>query len=209
MVAEAEGEGGPRHPDTLDGPGSAHPDDYRLDRFCEAPTAEIVTKTHGEWTHHGLAGEGIGPASEVDLVLCEVNRAELPDSVPVGSGRLAHFSSNISTPTKLLLFDTFVHQGIYQGGPELRLYDTLRGGSADINDPSNEAYRLDMAEALTPLGSDPANFRSAAIGSYQELLTHVFGRLGWDPAAFTGSRARIDYPILGTSVVQACRPFER
>ena len=210
MVTEAEGEGAPRHPDALEGPGGAHPDGYRLDQFCESKAAEIVTETHGEWTHHRLAGVGIGPASEVDLVLCEVNRAELPDSVPVGSNRMAHFSSAISTPTKLLLFDTLVHRDVYgAAAPELRLYDGVQGGSPDINDPANEAYRMHLAETLTPLGSDPANFRSDAIGSYQELLRHVFDRLGWDPTAFVGHRARIEYPLLGTIAVQAFRPPQR
>jgi hypothetical protein len=210
MLEPVEGEASPRHPETLAGTAGVYPESYRLDEFCEAPAATVQAIPHGEYTHYNLAGDQIGPGSEVDLILCEVNRAELPSSLPVGSRRKAHFSNEVATPTKLLVFDAFVHRDVYPGSdPELRLYDRIQGGSADINDPSNEAYRLDMAESITRLGNDPANFRADSIASYHEIVRSVFERLGWDPAAFTGHRTRIEYPILGTRVAMLFDPPQR
>ncbi|MDF1799251.1 MAG: hypothetical protein P1V81_08765 [Planctomycetota bacterium] len=210
MLESVVGEASPRHPETLAGKAGVYPESYRLDEFCEAPAATVQATPHGEFIHYDLSGDLIGPGSEVDLILCEVNRAELPSSLPLGSRRKAHFSNEVATPTKLLVFDAFVHRDVYPGSePELRLYDRIQGATADINDPSNEAYRLDMAESLTSLGSDPANFRSDAIGSYHEIVRSVFGRLGWDPAAFTGHRTRIEYPVLGTRVAMLFDPPQR
>lgn len=216
QLAAAEGEASPRHPEPLPpAPGASvedrsYPDAYRLDAFCEAPAADLVAEQHGERTHYVPTGDGIGAASEVDFLLAEVNRAELPASLPVGSGRVAHFWCDVSTPTRHLCFDVFRHRDVYPGDrPELRLYDRTGGATGDVNDPANEAYRMHMAETLTDLGSDPAAFGTDAVGTYRDLLRDVFARLGWDPTAFTGSRVAIEHPLLGTQVAQVYHPPQR
>jgi len=198
-----------RHPMTLDGERGSYPQGYRLDEYCCAPAAPLVPKTYGELVSYKLAGDAVGPGSEVDLIMAEVNRDELPSHVPAGSGRKAHFSSEVGTPTKRLIMDVFVHRDVYPGSePELRLYDRVQGADGDINAAHNEAFRMDMAETVTPLGSDPANFRADSIASYGELSAEVFTRLGWQPEVFRGFRAAIDYPLLGSQIALVFDPPE-
>lgn len=199
----------PRTPLTLDGVPGEFPVGYRLDEFCHAPAAAIKTRLVGEYAHYELDGHRIGPNSEVDLILAELNRSELPSCVPRASGRKAHFSAEISTPTRSLIFDAFVHKDVYQRqAPELRLYDRSAGATGDINDPQNELHRLDLAESVLPLGSDPANFRADSIASYSELTREVFERVGWNAGDFRGFRAAIDYPLLGSQTALVFDPPE-
>jgi hypothetical protein len=206
---EPGSQGAGRQPLTLDGAVGDFPHGYRLDEFCRAPVARIESELFGEYAHYKLAGDAVGPGSEVDLILAELNRNELPSTVAAGSGRKAHFSSEVATPSKRLILDVFVHRDVYPNSePELRLYDRAQGSTGDVNDPRNEAFRLDMAESIVSLGSDPTNFRADSIASYRELTGAVFERLDWDPHAFRGYRVAIDYPLLGSQIVVVFDPPE-
>jgi len=184
--------------------------DARLDEFCEIPVGALDVHRIGDVQQYFLGGEGFGPHSAADLVLVEVNRAEMPAWVPAGSGRRGNVFAEVATPSRTLLFDALVHRDVYPGSdPQLVLYDTALDGVANVNDPTRDADRLDLMETVQPLGRGALIGRDTKVPRYAELLRHVLDRLGWDEDELRGYRCRIDYPLYGSQVVLAFDPPTR
>jgi hypothetical protein len=198
-----------RRPATLDGDRVDGLEGLRLDDFCQAPPAALEVREVGSAVQYLLGGDAFGKDSAVDLLLAEVNLAEMPRTVPAGSGRRGYVFAELGTPTRSLLFDVLVHDDVYPGSdPQLVIYDTALDGVADVNDRTRDVDRVDMAETIAPLGRGPERFRAPGVPRYQELLAHVYQRMGWDGEAFRGYRCRIDYPIYGSQVAAVFDPPE-
>lgn len=197
--------GAARHPTTLDGESVDGIEGLRLDRFCHARPAELEVRRVGETVHYLLGGDGFGRKAVFDLLLAEVNLAEMV-RVPE-EGRRGHVFAEVGTPSQALLFDVLVHEDLYPGAtPELAIYDTALDGVVDVNDPAREVDRLDMAEALQHLGPGTSALRTPDVSNYLELLRHVFDSMGWPAGSFQAYRCRIDYPLYGSQVVIAFPP---
>ncbi|QDU65932.1 hypothetical protein [Engelhardtia mirabilis] len=197
------GSGGDRRPRTLDGDpvDAAQVQSLRLDQFCHAPPAPLDVVTAGEVVHYSLGGRAFGPESAVDLVFAEANFAELPRTVPTGSGRRGYVFAECTTPSRVLSFDVLVHADLYPDqAPRLDIYDTAGEGVASPNSPERDADRLDLAEQVEELGQGLDRVRARDIPDYAGLLRHVFARTGWDAAQFRGYRVRVDYPVYGSQV---------
>jgi hypothetical protein len=197
--------GGGRSPQTLDGDPVEDLDGLRLDHFCHARPAEVEVRGAGESMHYLLGGEEFGARAVSDLLLAEVNTAEMPRSP--GSDRKGYVFAEIATPTRALIFDTLVHESVYPGAfPELHVYDTSLEGVADVNDPARDIDRLDMSENVQHLGTGLNAVRSTDVPDYIPLLEHVHERMGWDPSEFHVWRCRIEYPLHGAQVAMAFDP---
>ncbi len=197
----------PRRPQTLSGATSESIGDYRLDRFCQLPPAPIERRPAGETVHYVLAGDDFGPGSETDLLIAEVNLAEMPRFVPAGSGRRGYVFAEVGTPSKRLLFDCFVHADVYPARhPQLVLHDTAYEGVADLNDRARDVNQLDMVESIQQLGSGTIAARDASMPQYVQLLRHVFASMEWDESSFRGYRCVVDYPVYGSQVSMAFDP---
>jgi len=197
----------PRAPRTLAGDPAEGLEGLRLDAFCFAPPARLEMSRAGDVVHYTLGGEAFGPRAAVDLVLGEVNRAEMPRRVPAGSGRKGYVFAEVGTPCRRLLFDVFVHREVYPGAePSLVIYDTVLDGVADINDPTRDIDRLDMDESLRPLGTDARALRAEEMPRYTDLVAHVLDRLGWDAGDLSAWRCRIDHPLYGSQVAVTFDP---
>lgn len=204
------GEKTPRLPRTLDGTSVEGFDGLRLDQFCSDPPASLQVHRVGDVVHYTLAGDDFGPRSATDLVFAEVNLTELPRFVPAEKRRKRHVFAEITTPAKLLVFDALVHDDLLSGAdPALHIYDTSFEGVANVNDPTRDIDRLDLAESIQPLGRGISKFRSAEVPWYSELLRLVCEKLGWDGETLRGFRCRIDYPIYGSQVAMAFDTIER
>ena len=154
----------PRRPSTLEGaPIDGMSNGVPLDRFCDAAPAMIDVSRAGEATHYTLGGDDFGPHAEVDLVLAEVNLAEVPRYVPRELGRKGYVFAEIGLPSRVLLFDVLVHDDVYpRSDPNLVIYDTVLDGVADVNDPSRDLDRLDLLESITPIGRGTTHVRGGA-----------------------------------------------
>src|SRR5262249_40567059 len=85
---------GDRRPRTLAGDRGDAVKNTVTPQFCSKPTPELVAKVHGEQTHYLL--EHVQWGEPVELVVCEVNRAEIARYVPSSLGRRAWASSDIT-----------------------------------------------------------------------------------------------------------------
>jgi hypothetical protein len=178
-----------------------------LDEFSSRPTPSFDVVRAGDAIHYSLAGSRYGPRSAVDLVMAEVNRAEMRRAVPAGSGRKGYVFAEVSTPAEILQFDAIIHREVYPGSsPSIRVYDTSFEGVADANNPARDIDVLDMLESVEPLGDGTAMLRSPDVPRYPDLLRHVYGRLGWRESDFRSFRCRVEYPVYGSQVTMLFDP---
>jgi hypothetical protein len=204
------GDDAPRRPCTLDGVPVEGFDGLRLDEFCSSPPAELMVHRVRDVVHYTWAEEGFGPRSATDLVFAEVNFAELPRFVPAEKKRKRHVFAEVTTPSKLLVFDALVHEDVFSGSdPSLHIYDTAFEGIADVNDARRDIDRLDLVESIQSLGRGISKFRVGEVPWYSDLLRRVCSKLNWDGDRFRGFRTRIDYPLYGTQVAIAFDTMDR
>ncbi len=198
------GESKPRESVTLGGEPIAGTNSVTLSQFCDAPPASLEMHRAGDVTHYMITGADFGLKSRSDLIIAEANLAEMPRFVAPGSGRKGYVFAEVSTPSRVLVFDTFVHDAIYPGAdPSLFIYDTAFDGVANVNDRARDVDRLDMMESIKGLGRGVSKARIAELPRHTELLESAFGAMGWSSAEFRGYRCRIDYPIYGSQVTMA------
>ena len=203
------GESNDRHPQTLDGHPVEDMDGLRQDAFCDLPPAPVEVRRIGETMQYLLGGEAFGPRSAADLILAEVNLAEMGRSVPAGSHRKRYFFAEVGTPCRALLYDVLVHEDLYAGAaPDLVVYDTALEGVASVNDPTRDVDRIDGSGAFQSLGRGTGGLRAPEVPHYADLLAHVFSRTGWDADSFRAYRHRSEYPLYGSQVVAVFQPPE-
>ncbi|MEZ6016472.1 MAG: hypothetical protein R3F49_15245 [Planctomycetota bacterium] len=197
-------EDSPRMPLNLDGdPAVDGLHTVRLDAFCAAPPAPLEARTFGQSVQYSLGPTGFGPASKVDLVIAEVNRAELPHRRP-GLDRTPYFFTIPEMATRRLVFDLLIHEDVYGGTvPTLMTYDTTGQGPAAANDP---ARQLDLRPATEPaqsLGVGLSRLRVLEFPRYTQLIESTFERLKLDPTRFRSFRYAQIYPLLGRQITFA------
>lgn len=186
---------------TLDGTALEDAAAGRLDRFCTAPPAELRVEEFGDAVYCCLASGHYGPDSAVDLVLGHTCRLAARVFARPGERRLAGTGVEVDKPTKLLHFDTFVHDAVYAGSePELLIFDTAFRGAANMNDPCRIPDRLELGESVQYLGRGFAGVRASHIPNYVEMLEYVVNRRGWNPDELRGYRVLIAHPIYGSQV---------
>lgn len=180
-----------------------------LEEFISGRPAPLVVEPAGEVMHYLLGETGFGHRSAVEVLFCEVNRGEMPATVPTGSGRKAWFYADVAIPVRSMCLDFFVHKDVYPGNdPQTIFYDKSSGGIADVNDRSRDIDRLDLHEDYTHLGNGIDRTRIPELPRYQDLLAHVYDSLGWNSEEFRGYRTRIEYPVHRTQVTYVFQPPE-
>ncbi len=200
----------PRHAKTLDGTAVDDLNHLRMLEFCDAPPAELLVEKIGSVVHYTVADHGFGPQAVVDLIVAEVNHADLPIERVVRPGRLCHLYAGISTPVKTLVLDVFLHDSLFPGvQPQLFIYDTAFEGIADPNNAARDIDRLPLSDTTQPLGGGIMNCRVPEAPRYADVLRTICAKLRWNPERFRGYRCRSDYPIYGTQISMAFAARER
>lgn len=180
-----------------------------LDAFSSDPVPTLKAQIVGESTHYMLDEPGFGAASKVDLVTCEVNRAELPRYVPRARGRRTWASTDLNIPARRNQFDLLIHEDLYPGEtPDLRIYDTAVRGQADVNDPSRDIDLMDLMESVESLGKGMRRFGSSSVPRYRALLEHVCANASIDADMLRGYRVSSEYPIYGSQFALTLRTTE-
>lgn len=202
--------GGGRSTYTLTGEPVEGVESSTLGAYCTIPTPKLETHHAGEVVHYLLEPGGFGAQSAIDLVTCEVNRAEIDRFVPSERSRKAWASSDINIPSRRMQFDVLVHRDLYNSAfPELRVYDTTIQGQADINDPSRDVDQLDLLESIDDLGAGLARFGSSHVPRYRQMIGEVCSTLGFDPDQLRGYRVSSDYPIYGSQTAMLFNTQDR
>lgn len=196
-----------RHPMTLTGEPVESVKNTVIPQFCSEPTPELIARVVGESTHYLLERARLGEPME--LLLCEVNRAELPRYVPLKLGRRAWASNDISLPAQRCQFDLLIHPDLYPGEhPDLRVYDTAILGLADRNDSARDIDQFDLLETVDNLGVGVTRFGSSDVPRYREVLDYICQQLNYDGSILRGYRVASSYPIYGSQYAMSIRTTE-
>lgn len=175
-----------------------------LSEFCSQPIPGVVRRMDGNRIVDELAPGMIGLTGKSTVFFGEIIR----DVGPVKAGRageIAHFGSGVRTPAQLLVSDHIVHRDLFPSvDRQLRVYSELA-----TNHARDDADLLQVPERLEHLGRGLARVPTADVPRYAELLTHVFERIGQNPADFEVFRVKMPYPPIPISVmVQHPLPHE-
>lgn len=198
-----------RRPTTLHGEAVDTVEGAVVAEFSTNPVPRLKAQIAGEATHYLLDEPGFGSGSAVNLVTCEVNRAEIPRFLPASRNRRAWASSDINIPTRTSQFDMLIHEDLFPGeAPDLRVYDTTIRGQADVNDRTRDIDRFDLLEGVDPLGLGAHRFGSSVVPQYRALLAHVCDTLGFDGDRLRGHRVVSEYPIYGSQFALTLRTTE-
>lgn len=196
-----------RHPTALSGEAASNLNAMLLTEFCSNPTPSLHVRTTGDVVHYTLADNAVGPRSAVDIVSCEVNRAELPRFHPANSTRKSFVYAEVSTPAESLVFDVVLHQSLFtKAAPQLRLYDTSFEGVASPNDPQRDQDQLDLGESLESLGLGLHRTRTSDAPTLYPMLSKVCQSLNWKSDEMRTYRCRSDYPVYGSQVAVILEP---
>lgn len=203
--------GSVRRPLSLDGQPVDSGESMLIREFCSRPTPRLSVSRVDQSVFYAVQDDALGAADAVDLVYAEVNRAEIPRYLPLGSGRRGYFFAEVNTPCAVLQFDVLMHPDLYPvTEPELIIYDTAFQGVASVNDRTRDIDRLDLIETVDALDAPiNARLRSPDVPRYTELIEHAARSAGFDLAQFHGYRTRIDYPLYGSQVTMAFAAQER
>ncbi len=195
---------GDREPEGLDGRPLRDLVGERLEQFCDRPMGQMSLERHGDLHQYTLSGDDYGPNSAIDLLVAEVNPAELPTRAPHGSGRRAWLSKHAITPAKEFVFDVLVHRDIFpDGAPELIILGPGCGHDNNPNEPSHRQHRLDLLEEVVEIAPTSDGLELAAFRRYPEVIGHVLRQLDCNAPDFRAYRVKINYPPTGIHVVLA------
>ncbi len=172
-----------------------------LEPYCSVPLPNVRVEQEGDRLTYVLEERGIGLASAVDLVDCEVFLRSYVGFDP-GDGRLRGGGAIVELPTRTLIVDVLLHENVWPAAqPKLLVYDTHVRGVADPNDPSRDCDRLEVAETVQDMGVGVERFRVPEVAEYVNMISDACTKLGWDGSKFRGYRCRIEYPLSGSQVL--------
>ena len=181
-----------------------------LDAYSSSPTPELEIQKAGETIHYLLNEDSFGVSSSINLVTCDVNRAEIPRYMPKERNRKAWAASEISIPSRRGHFDMLVHKDLYtQSFPELRIYDTTINGQADVNDPARDVDQFDLLESIENLGTGINRFGSSHVPNYRQMIDDVCAQLNYETEALRGYRCITEYPIYGSQIAMVFATQDR
>jgi hypothetical protein len=171
-----------------------------LRRFCTKPLPEIrrVDGPHG-FVEDELVEGPVGDTAAITCIIGEVAR-EVASYYRDARNRYGRLTARMRTPCEVLLFDQFVHEGMFGPIlPDMLVYSDLHSGP-DIPLEQRSRDRLPMVESVDYLGKGASVIHTPDVPGYADMARYVFERLGWDGERFDVYRIRIQYPIIPSTV---------
>jgi len=153
---------------------------------------------------YSLAGAGLGLRSTKTLATADRWNGCLsrysPTDPPTRSGPFCE----VLLPTRLLVFDVFVHESIFPGEePRLDLFDSILQGTGVDHAAAREVATINLSESWISIGRGLGGVRVPEVPDVVDATREVFERSGADPDEFRGYRCRIEYPPYGTRITMS------
>jgi hypothetical protein len=164
-----------------------------LPEFCSEPLPRITSRAAGDRVVHQIDPAEGASGLPMDLVMAHVGSQ--PDQHPATRRpALGEMWFLITFPACRLVFDVFLHRDIAcRCIPSLSTHlwgpDVVHWGS------SRWSTRFPGGLRLAVLGQGVASASTPGIPRHAEMLTRVFGEVGWNPDEFTGYRCEVMFPL--------------
>ena len=116
-----------------------------------------------------------------------------------------HISNvRVRTPCEVLVHDVLVHESVCElGDPTLSVYSDHRDVDVVLESQiqARECDKLALKESVIYLGKGVDVLETPDVPQYPEMTRYALKRAGWDGHEFRVYRARIEYPVMPSSVV--------
>lgn len=200
-------EGTERQPASLRGDPMEGSLDADLDAFCPHGPAPLEARQVDGTMNYLLAGDHFGPHRRSDMLLVEVNRAEMRRFREDQPDRRSFVYANPVPPTHLLMMDVFIHKSLMEGNPpELHVYDTAGSGPKNPNDAISAFDLMEISEELEYHDCSSGLPDLPEYLPYAQLMATVLGRMAWSMEDFHVWRVRMPYPLHSSQVTVAFQP---
>lgn len=196
-----------RHPTTLDGNPLGGPEPSGLEGFCPNGPTPLEVVGANDTVNYLLGGSQFGPRHCSDMLLAEVNRAEIKRHTPEQPQRRNYVNAVAVPPAQTLILDLLLHRSLLDGNPpDLLIYDTAGSGPVDPNSDLSTYDLLESGEQLTFHDGVDGIPTIAEYAQYGPLMETVLGKLDWSADAFHLWRVRVPYPLYSSQVTIAFKP---
>ncbi|MFN7020650.1 MAG: hypothetical protein ACK4WH_04880 [Phycisphaerales bacterium] len=164
-----------------------------LEEFCSRPMPRLVSHTTGHRVVHVIDAAEPGAIENADIVLAD--REPVTDLHPaVMKPPVGEVWSLINFPSRLLVFDVFLHRDIAaRCRPSLELH--MWTPNVVQHAAARWSTRFPGGPRLRSLGNGLTGARTTGYGRYLELVGQQFARLGWDAESFVGYRCEVAFPV--------------
>ncbi len=168
-----------------------------MSKYCSQPLPEVSARTSGLMQVLTIDQECTSRGRAIDVVVA----SHTPDSMPhptLDTPPHLEVWSQVVTPTRRSVLDVWVHRSLAQSGlPSLGLYVTTAAiGLGRGRDWTN---RVASDTRLELLGEGLGQAATPVWDRHPELLTDLFGAVGWTADEMVGFRCQQDHPLVGTS----------
>lgn len=164
-----------------------------LPEFCSHPLPRVLSERNDTRATHiiDLAEEQLGKPNDI-VIAARDSREEAHPATwqpPIAEVSLLNLF-----PSRRMIYDVYLHRDLAS--------KCIAAASAHLSTPgrsmgmmSRWSTRLKGKIPLQLLGVGLSNVGSTAYARHQELTSHVYAQLGWDPDEFVGYRLEITYPV--------------
>lgn len=168
-----------------------------MSKYCSQPLPQVTARTSGLMQVLTIDQQCTSQGRAIDVVVA----AHTPDSMPhptLDNPPHLEVWSQVVTPTRRSVMDVWVHRSLAQIGlPSLGLYVTTAaiglGRGRDWTNRVASNTRLELLGEGLGLAATPVWDR------HPELLTDLFGAVGWTADEMVGFRCQQEHPLVGTS----------
>lgn len=173
-----------------------------VETFCSKPLPEFstISNEHGE-TRTELLGAEVGQKSRVDLAFGSLCRDT--DFTPGFNENqlMIGTRTRVWIPTKLLVLHILVHAGSF---PNDRMQPLLKVNGHALQTRPNDMYeehgQLPFTEQLQYVGRGEVGVHTIDVPKHVQIARYITDKAGWNLADFDVYRARIEYPMMDTTV---------
>tara|TARA_R110000782_G_scaffold124058_4_gene215553 strand:- start:3196 stop:4512 length:1317 start_codon:yes stop_codon:yes gene_type:complete len=176
-----------------------------IPRLCSRPLPEIRQFRAADGTvYDEIAPGAVGRNGAVSFVAGEVYRGAIPLAWSADNTE-GRYTLAVRTPVEAVVFDLLLDARLtHFGEPSVRVYGLLEdrptSGASGGGEPGAAMYEPEPAHAL---GTPPV-LQSTRISGHAGVVGEAMAMGGWDPGAFRGYRAELEFPPAPCRVMMVC-----
>lgn len=171
--------------------------------FCTNPLPEAkAVSSKGGNVDYQFADTGIGLGSALTVYTAEVRRGLSGCLKRDPANTMNAFFLTVRQPWEIGIVDLWAPRGAFGDSRPYGLCVSAITGEP-TGQPPAAWWRLPMPEVAERLGRGLDAAPIAEAPEYQGAAGRVFQRLKWEPMDYELHRLRVEYPVMGTSLVMA------
>jgi hypothetical protein len=150
---------------------------------------------------HELADGPLGLTGTSTFVFGHLERRAVSRYDDGKTGGKGEMGAVVTMPIETLLFDVIAHRDLAEvAAAKVQVFGNPFG-NASLDAEARRSLLLPISERVREITGTPTRFDTEHAQQYPELIKHVFGRIGADPADFRIFRVEMQYPPMPSTVM--------